>query len=280
MQFFINEQILLPGRRLKAVAIAPQQAKRASFPADLGVQFSILRDGDTMPVEKIESLGFTIARPAGETLSAAREDEQMRSLGGFPPFTTAQLDTRETEPGNYAIAAHLGSQFVGQREFVVMDAKSEADFLQWLRDDKFVRQRDYEESAQVTQAWRAAWENLFRYLGNSPPTHVRWSVDDLKIDNAMLKMLSQDALEWAAFHISRFVFDDLFYGGNATVRAEQNNKLPAFVIKLRKYAGAIAKELPRELALLLKSTEGDGIRFDLDWQPRDNGGELRLVCAR
>jgi hypothetical protein len=226
------------------------------------------------------AFGVAVDLPVETRLQDAPEEKQMWNLRGFPPFSTGTLPTAEMEPGAYGVAVHIASDILDQRSFVVLDDAAKAQFLGEIQKERLVRRTVFNEPFDVERCWMDAWEDVFKYLGTRPPEHVRWTVDRLEVEPARLRMLVPDALRWVAFHVGRFLFDQLFYGGDVRVRrnAAEREGLD-FQLTVRSYAAGLLPELPEELVTLLQSLKNDDVRVTVNWSAKGDEGELHLVWA-
>jgi len=89
-------------------------------------------------------------------------------------------------------------------------------------------------SAAVVQAWLQSWCELYSYLDVVIPQHViaapPLAQNPLRLSQTTTQRLTSEAFRWVSFHINRFVFDQLFYGG--VVRLQQGPNDAQFQIRL------------------------------------------------
>jgi hypothetical protein len=132
---------------------------------------------------------------------------------------------------------------------------------------------------EVLRAWNRSWLDLFSYLGGPRPRHIAGRAKPIELNARELQALSTDAFAFANFHINRFLFNQVFYGGQIEFERTERRDLVEFASAIHSNGPAPKLEVGalEELQGLMSSLAIDGYRVTLDWKP--SGNDARLLAA-
>jgi hypothetical protein len=111
---------------------------------------------------------------------------------------------------------------------------------------------------QQTRIWQQTWSRLFAYLNAAEPRHLLFRVDTLE----ELRAAPAAACEFAAFHVLRFVFGEIMFGGGVSIARAAN----AVRLTINSPVFDLPATLPAWLTGLVQSLSNDGVGARLGWQ--------------
>jgi hypothetical protein len=118
----------------------------------------------------------------------------------------------------------------------------------------------------MVQAWLESWQELYAYLGTVIPPHL--FATSVNVPPAVAP-LTAESFRWVNFHINRFAFDQLFYGG--TVRLEKGSTVGQLPLRLvLQYRVKPLADPNREVfAFLQQMLKDSRFTVDLTWNVVD-----------
>lgn len=214
MQFLINERILAPDQPFRALLLAPELRKIGLAPWRFDATIELSRGQGIDPDVKEPF------QPKRLAWAPAPIIERIHLLPDFPAFTAVEAPGGSLEPGFYEAAARMEDRLLEVRNMLVTVGRDDYhQFIRQVHGEEFVRsEKQYEQPGQVAETWREAWRDVARYLGNPAAPHIVYVIDGFEDLTANeLEALSPGAMEWIAFHLQRFMFDQVFYGGTIEI---------------------------------------------------------------
>jgi hypothetical protein len=273
MPYAVNERVLLKGRRLRFIVTEPDAARFAAVddtdpnPAALETTFAILNEAGVEQQVKIE-------RPC--------RPERLKRWFRWVPLSYGELDTGGVEQGMYALHTWIGPKdhtaLLARSRFAVFGEEYYADFISETAEERLVRKTPFKDEAEVTQALRDSWEEVFSYLSIPAVRHIVFQISGLGLSRRTLEAAAVEPFKWTMFHVNRFIFDQLFYGGVLRVYAIDDRKFH-LGFELKAPILSLSEELPKELYQLVDSLREDEYRVQLKWSARDEDGVLEVVWS-
>ena len=257
MQLLTNDRIILPGQRLKLMVAAPDQIGLAGVQSDLGIRFSLAGDD-------------------GRTAEASLADldvARVRAAAAFLPMSVAEIGADRLAPGAYTVRADTPTRPVAARDIAIASADQERELMRVMTADRLERRTRVEGPEAIRQAWWDGWNGLLDYLDVRPSPPVGFTVAPSGFSGAPLVA---DALVFAAFHVLRFAWDQVFYGGTVVVEGA-DEAAGRFRIRVLSRSLPVSPELPPALRQLLDSLRDDGVPTDVTWTVDGATGTLGLA---
>jgi hypothetical protein len=267
MRFFTNDRIIPRGRVLKCLITDSGTGAR-----DLNAAFRLL-DGE-LPVE-----GAQFRAPAG-----FRKQEDIPGS----PYSFGELPTTGVKPGAYALETLLQSKALARRECLIIEGDAYNKMMDSTARQGLVRQTVPRGRQELADSWLRAWSRLFNYLGSG----VRYSLGapvslfdigfDIELRNRSdWKDICLEAADWAHFHVLRFAFNQVFFGGALKVRQTEDSSALVFEIAVSSNTPLVTR-LPADLQPVADSLKPDGYSVGLEWMraPDTYRGTLKVAWRR
>lgn len=264
MQFFVNERFLPIGQRLKVLVLAPELRSPGDKPTDIGARLRIQGEG--------ESQGWIEMQRPFDIFT-----DSSRLIYGGSPFSYGEYNTAKLAPGSYFVETYIGSTTVSRIPFAVLADDHQKELLSSVSSEHLVRKSLFEDDFQVSKTWQQAWTQVFAYLGIPTPQHIRFGFEKLKLTRGEVGLLSVEAIDWIAFHINRFIFDQVFYGGHILMQKGDREERLEFKLIVNSLITPLDGKIPESLVYLARSLEQDNHEVNLEWKVKGQlVGDLTL----
>jgi hypothetical protein len=274
MLFALNDRFLEKGRNLKLLTVAPElghpmirSGSHQRF--ELGAQFKLT-----------DSTGRSISQPP----SQKHDDEALGKWFSSIPISYSDLNTSEFNEGTYLVECSVARLPVGRATFMVLGAEKQEGFIREICDERLLDATPFRNPGEIAQAFGEAWRDLFSYLEISVVRHIFFDIQPAGFESLELAALRIEPFNWALFHVYRFIFDQLFYGGRVTIERNEaaerlgTRRANVFKFHLSSSLPTISHELPRDLQQLMESLSQDECRVDLEWtQTAANAADLNMA---
>lgn len=247
MDFFLNERLLLAGRTLKCLLLDQSVTPDASM-AEIGAQFQIVNAKGS--VEVLER------RPQGV--------ETIRNSSRQFRFSAAEWESAGAPVGPSIVECRLGTRVIARRELVILAPNEYNDLLKAAEQDKIGRPAVFRSESDVGLSWSESWRDLATYLSGPYPDYLEVYWKPLDLSARDLSLLVSDAFAWISFLVNRFLFNQIFYGGE--IRLERTGPREALQLISNVRANVpqpFDRDAFAEIKRLVDSLEVEGHRVAL-----------------
>jgi hypothetical protein len=259
LNFYINERVILQGRKLKCLLTDP--TARGAIPTRS--QILNAQGRVSLPAEEFHPPAGL--RPKGEN---------------SPPLTAywaAEVSTAKLSTGRFTVQT-AATQFAGSEDFVVVDRGHYDQLIKAAGSEKLRSRTPFATEAEVASSWVQTWRDLPTYFSLPRrrflrPEAILFQIKNLPLSSPELAALSREAFDWVNFHIGRFLYDQVFFGGTIDVARSERRDL----VEVRLYVDANApldREVPYELNAILASLVPDGYKIGVKWVVQTDTGTL------
>jgi len=264
LNFYINERVILQGRKLKCLLADP--SARGNIPARS--QILNAQGRVSLPTEEFHTPGGF--QPKGDNSSP------------LTAYWAAEVSTAKLSPGRFTVEAAV-LQFAAREDFVVVDRRHYDQLIKAAGAEKLRSRTPFATAAQVATSLTQTWRSLPTYFSlpyrrSLRPEAILFQIKNLPLSSPELAALSREAFEWVNFHIGRFLYDQVFFGGTIDVERTERRDL----VEVRLYVDANApldREVPYELNAILASLVPDGYKIGVKWVVQTDTGILDVSWA-
>jgi hypothetical protein len=209
-------------------------------------------------------------------------------MGVTPTYKQIQawrLDTSALSPGVHRLLISEGGNFVHTSpQFLIVTATELEAFIAQIGNEQFAVKTEIRNLKDLDLAWLDSWSSALAYSGSSerllevsgehhicvaPPeikNLVTW-----KPTNA--KHLTIESFKFVCFHVNRFLFEQLFFGGE--IWRDYHDRRGSLFVKFTIYSRkSLAKQLPQELLQILGTVSSSTLGPpELKWKRTSKDGD-------
>ncbi|TSA22505.1 hypothetical protein D4R75_04920 [bacterium] len=253
MRLLINDRFIVPGLKPKCCVFLAEGDKSLHKGLLSGLSLQLSSGGESLA--RIED-------------SEVRVGEVGVFLGSSKSFSLPELAA-----GDYSLLLSLHHVPIDDLCFSVVSETDWQFLLRRLARDRMRHPTEAKTDEQMLSTFHSSWYRFAKYVGR-PIDHVSFNpVIEGKFTRADV-WPPLTAIDWCLFHLNRFVFDRVFFGGSVDFLAGEDKLGVYCVYKIRPDRQSKLNKLPHWLMELIGSLEFDGVSVDLSLSHAGRGVDL------